>query len=523
MSGPAKSRASEMLSDESRASMGRLGRGSTANFAGAIIAAVATFVVTLLITRGMAKADAGVFFSSTSLFLLAVSIGQLGTPTGLVYFLSRARTQAHPELLRPFLRAASRPVYVAAFLSGAALVLLAPQIAAVTNPGHVDTATTYLRVLGVFIPFASIKTLSLSATRGMGTMRPTVLIEQIGRPLVQVVLVGIVIWLQALELLPYAWALSFVVGAAAARRLLMKRFDQAGPGVEPARPVTREFWVFTGPRAIANVAQTAMQRFDIVLVGAIVGAGPAAVYTASTRFLVLGQLGNRAISMSAQPRIAEAIARGVRQDVNDIYRTSTAWLMLATWPIYLWFAFFGAQLMEVFGAGYSSGGSLLVVLAVAMLVATGSGMVDIVLNMAGRTSWNLVNVLVAFCVNLTLDLILIPRIGILGAALGWAAAIVSQNVLALVLLGLKEGLHPFGRATVTVAAAALVCFGLVPLVSRLVLGDTWLAVAVAGASGSVVYAGTLWRFRGLLHLKALVKVRRGRRGAGASDAGDQGE
>lgn len=521
MTRASKSLANETLSAESRASMGRLARGSAANFLGAIISAVATFVVTLLITRGMAKADAGVFFSSTSLFLLAVSIGQLGTPTGLVYFLSRARTQGHPELLRPYLRAASRPVYVAAFLSGAVLVLLAPQIAEVTNPGHVDTATTYLRVLGVFIPFASIKTLSLSATRGMGTMRPTVLIEQIGRPLVQVVLVGIVIALQALQLLPYAWALSFVLGAAAARRFLMGKFEQAGPGVEPPRQVTREFWSFTGPRAIANVAQTAMQRFDIVLVGAIVGAGPAAVYTASTRFLVLGQLGNRAISMSAQPRIAEAIARGVRRDVNDIYRTSTAWLMLATWPIYLMFAFFGAQLMKVFGPGYSGGGSLLAVLAVAMLVATGSGMVDIVLNMAGRTSWNLVNVLVAFSVNLTLDLILIPRIGILGAALGWAAAIVSQNVLALVLLGFKEGLHPFGRATATVAVAALACFGLVPFLSLLVLGDGWAAVLVAGVLGSAVYAAILWRFRRRLHLKALVKVRRGRRdGGGAVDEGE---
>lgn len=497
--------------------MGRLGRGSAANFLGAIISAVATFVVTLLITRGMAQDDAGVFFSSTSLFLLAVAIGQLGTPTGLVFFLSRARTQGHPELLRPFLRAASRPVYVAAFLSGGVLVLLAPQIAEVTNPGHVDTATTYLRVLGVFIPFASIKTLNLSATRGMGTMRPTVLIEQIGRPIVQVTLVGIVIALQALQLLPYAWALSFVVGAAAARRFLMRMFDQAGTGTQPPRPVTREFWSFTGPRAIANVAQTAMQRFDIVLVGAIVGPGPAAVYTASTRFLVLGQLGNRAISMSAQPRIAEAIARGVRRDVNDIYRISTAWLMLATWPIYLMFAFFGAQLMKVFGPGYSGGGQLLAVLSVAMLVATGSGMVDIVLNMAGRTSWNLMNVLVAFSVNLTLDLILIPRIGILGAALGWAAAIVSQNVLALVLLGSKEGLHPFGRATATVAVAALTCFGVVPFASLLALGDSLEALLLAAVLGSAVYAAILWRLRRLLHLKALVKVRRGRRGGGAAD------
>ena len=61
------------------------------------------------------------------------------------------------------------------------------------------------------------------------------------------------------------------------------------------------------------------------------------------------------------------------------------------------------------------------VLAAAMLVATGCGMVDMVLTMAGRTSWNLGNVLLALGVNVGLDLLLIPEHGVLGAAIGLAA------------------------------------------------------------------------------------------------------
>ncbi|MEO7060646.1 MAG: polysaccharide biosynthesis C-terminal domain-containing protein, partial [Lapillicoccus sp.] len=223
-----------------------------------------------------------------------------------------------------------------------------------------------------------------------------------------------------------------------------------------------------------------------------------------------------------------ALARGRRSDVNHIYQTSTAWLMISTWPIYLMFAIVGGPLLEVFGKGYSTGGRpLLALLAVAMLIATGCGMVDSVLNMAGRTWWNLMNVAIAFGVNLGVDLWLIPRLGILGAAIGWAAAIVTQNAFSLLMVGIKVKVHPFGRATLSVAAGSLVCFGLVPWVTLLVLGEGIRTVVVSGAIGVVLYAGFLWTFRRLLQLQALISVKRpkkgGRRGGVADGSSAQPE
>ena len=44
-----------------------------------------------------------------------------------------------------------------------------------------------------------------------------------------------------------------------------------------------------------------------------------------------------------------------------------------------------------------------------------------------------------------LDLVLIPRIGILGAAIGWASGIVATNLLAVLQVGISLKIHPFGR------------------------------------------------------------------------------
>lgn len=492
------------------ASVRRLGRGSTANFIGSIVSAIANLGVAVAITRGMSRQDAGVFFSTTSLFMLAVALGQLGTSTGLVYFLSRARALGRPELIRPYLRAASRPVFVVAILAAVGLFVFASPIAEVTNHDHAKTAADFLRALALFLPFASMKTLSLAASRGMGSMRPTVVMEQIVRPLVQFALVVAAVLIGTRWTFPYAWAACFLVGAAGSRGLLRKYLDNAGTGTRAPEPVAKEFWKFTAPRSLANVIASAMQRFDIVLVGAITGSPAAAVYAASTRFLVLGQLGARAISTAAQPRLAESLIRGDRNEVNRIYQTSTAWLMMLTWPLYLLFGTVGRPVLSVFGKGYNSGGVVLLVLSVGMLIGNGCGMVDIVLNMAGRTSWNLMQVILAFGINIGLDLWLIPIHGIAGAAFGWAVAIVVQNVFSLIQVALFRGYHPLGSATTCIAVLSMVCYGVFPLLVRLVLGQTAVCAIVSLLVGSVMYAGLLWRYQDLLQVRALLQVRRTR-------------
>src|SRR5262249_61094915 len=102
------------------------------------------------------------------------------------------------------------------------------------------------------------------------------------------------------------------------RRMQQRRLANANP---------RGFWQFTTPRGIASLAKITLQRIDIVLVAIIMGPAAAAVYTAATRFLVVGQLGNMAISMAAQPRFTELFAIADRRSANVVYQVTTAWLV----------------------------------------------------------------------------------------------------------------------------------------------------------------------------------------------------
>jgi len=281
------------------------------------------------------------------------------------------------------------------------------------------------------------------------------------------------------------------------RRMQQRRLANANP---------RGFWQFTAPRGIASLAKITLQRIDIVLVAIIMGPAAAAVYTAATRFLVVGQLGNMAISMAAQPRFTELFAIGDRRSANVVYQVTTAWLVLLTWPLYLLAVVYGPEVLSVFGHSYRAGAPVMVILALTMLLATACGQVDMVLITTGRSSWSLINGLLAVAVNVGLDLVLIPRYGITGAAIGWAVAIVVTNLMPMAQLASSIHLQPFGRGTVLAAALSTVAFGAVPLAIRAVLGGGLAGLAAGVAAGCVVFAIGLWRFGGALRLSAMPGV-----------------
>lgn len=493
-------------------SLSRAARGSVLNVLGAGVSALANFGLTVVVTRLVAQEDAGVFFSATSLFLLAVAIGQLGTNTGLVYFISGARARHQIQHAHSYMRVAAVPALIASALLAIAVYGAAEPLGALLSPGREGEFATYMRVMAFFVPLAGLVNLSVSGTQGLGTMRPYAALEHVCKPMLQIILVGLALALVGAHSIAWAWSAAYLPVAVMAWLWWRRLRDRAAIQVreEPLR-LARPFWRFTTPRAFANVTQVAMQRLDIILVGALAGLTEAAIYAAATRFLVIGQMIGHAVALSGQPLLGESLAVGDRVGVQRLYRVTTSWLVLATWPWYLTLIISGTLVLQVFGADYMIGSGALLLLCCAMLFATSCGMVDMVLNMAGRSILNLANVVTAFIVFVGLDLLLIPHLGFLGAAIGWSAAIVVANLMPLIQVWSTIRVHPFGRATALAIAAAVASFGVIPVLSTAILGSSLGSLVIGLGSGAVLYSALIWWFREVLHMQVLLSALRRRR------------
>lgn len=501
------------------AGLTEIARGSLLNLAGAAVLALATLGATVLVARRFSRAEAGAFFTATSLFLIVEAISGLGAYSGLVYFIARLRSLGADSRIATMLRAAIVPVLVCSAIAAGLLLALADPLARALLDGHhysgaaaPATVADALRALAAALPFAALLDTLLGASRGYGDMRPTVAIDRIGRSILQLLGVLTAALLGSATLLAPLWAVPYVAAAAAAwiwlrrirrQHLVTKPLKAAVADTRLANANPRGFWMFTAPRSLAVVAQMTIQRLDIVLVALIRGPVDAAIYTAATRFLVAGQLGGAAISMAAQPQLSHLFARRDRRGANAVYQATTGWLVVLTWPLYLLAVIYGPEVLTVFGHSYGAGSTVMVILGLTMLLATACGQVDIVLTSTGRSGLSLLNGLLAVVVNVAVDLALIPRYGVAGAAIGWAAAIVVANLVALAQVAWMERVHPFGPGTLAACALCTLSFCVIPELVRGVLGSGVAAAILAVAFGGAVFAIGLRRFRKPLQLAAV--------------------
>jgi O-antigen/teichoic acid export membrane protein len=491
-----------------------LARGSALNLAGAVISGVAGLALVVVATRALGLAEAGRFFTVTSVFLVLQTLARLGADVGLVYFVARFRALEQEDQIGACLRAAFGPVVLAAALLGALLAALAGPFARWAVDGDSGGVVTMLRLLAVLLPLAAAYDLLLAVSRGYSRMRPTVVLEKIGRPSAQLVaMVAIAVAGGGPVALAMAWGAPYLPFAVLAVRDLRRAVPAQHLVRRSADPsFLGPFWRFTAPRAVASCAQILLQRLDIVIVAAIRGPADAAIYAAATRFLVAGQLGNQAISTAVQPRLSALLALRDLVTAGRLYQTSTAWLIAVSWPIFGLAAAFAPWILGIFGAEYTEGASVVLILSLAMTVATACGVVSVVLIMAGRTVWNLWNTLLALGLNVGLDLLLVPSLGIVGAAIGWAVALLAANLVPLVQIWRTEHLQPFGAATLVSMALSALCFWGIPLAVRGVAGVGAWQFFVAGALGTAAYLAGVVRFRQVLQLDALRSIGRLRGG-----------
>jgi O-antigen/teichoic acid export membrane protein len=109
---------------------------------------------------------------------------------------------------------------------------------------------------------------------------------------------------------------------------------------------------------------------------------------------------------------------------------------------------------------------------------------------------------VALAANVVLNLVLIPRLGIVGAAIAWSVSILVNNLAPLAQVWALMRVHPFGPGSPIAAGAALALFGAGGLAARAAFGASLATAALFGASAAVAYAAVVWRFRSTLELES---------------------
>ncbi len=499
-------------------------RGSALNVAGALIAAVVSFATVGLITNAYGRTGAGLFFAATAIFTLVANGTRLGGESSLTLFVARFRASGEHGALLPLVNTAMVATVTTSVVIGAAGFVAAPWIAEVltAESSNATDLTIMIRILAVAVPWFALSQVLFGASRGFGTMRPSVLAGQVFRPIAQLALVAVVIVASA-ETWPLAaaWAAASVGTAAWIATWTWRRLQQ---GQRPAtsRPATTfsatDYWRFSGPRAVTDLVSSALERLDVLLVATLLSAADAGLYGASNRLILAGQLLMMATAQSMAPLLSASFAQRRHADAKVLVGTITSWSVLLLWPLLITLAFGAEPVLAMFGDGFADAADVVRVLAIALAVIVAVGPGDILLLMTGDSVASLINHVAALAVLIVVSLLLLPQIGVIGAAWAWAASRLVLRVSAVARVWRTTTVHAFGRAAAMAALAAAIGFVPTGLVIHQLVEAGLVALGLHIITGGLLYLAAVFLVRRDLELEQLLGVlsRRSRMASGAN-------
>jgi len=237
---------------------------------------------------------------------------------------------------------------------------------------------------------------------------------------------------------------------------------------------------------MAGLEQTIIW-LDVLLVGVILGSREAGIYGSAARFVAAGVVVLTAFRIVVAPRFSALLAERRTDEVEELYSVTARWVLLFGAPIYLTLAVFAPTVLGWLGPGFGSGVSSMVILSLGSIVVLAAGNVQSLLLMSGRSSWGAFNKFVVVLFNVTGNLVLLPRIGIVGAALTWAASMVLDTVLAAWQVRRATGIALSGRSVGTTAVMVGLCVAIPSLAVVQVAGQgTWQLVVGVVLSGTAL-------------------------------------
>jgi O-antigen/teichoic acid export membrane protein len=467
-------------------------RSGAIGLVGAAVNGAFGFVLTTIIVRTFGAAGSGALFSVIGLVTIAGAVCCFGADTGLMWALPRRPTEGGR-----LLSVALLPTLALSLLIGLIGFAEAGPIgrALLDDP----SSTALIRLAFVGVPVIVVSTVLLAAVRATRSVSAYVAVQFVFVPVARPLLMIGAVAMGGGVLLGFAgWLLPLGVAAVLALLLVGQ------PLARPAPSHWRAFWTFALPRAASVAIDASSMWVGVLLTGALATQAEAGVFAAVGRYALAGLLIMQGLRVAIAPQLSRLLGADRRAEAAQVYRRTTLCIVVLSWPAYIVLAVFAPAFLALFGAQFRGGATPMAVLAVAMLVNVGVGLVQTVLLMSGNSRGHLLATVAGLTLNVVVAVVLIPGHGALGAAIAWSLGIVCENVLAAVFARRALGEPLFSVVLLRSTAAVVAATGLASLAGVLAAGRglaglaTTLGLLVVGCLAALGSADVRTALAGLL-------------------------
>lgn len=474
----------------------RISRGLKASVGAQVVFTVSNAVLILLLTRYLLEPEAyGLLHYALSVLGIVAMFGVLGLPKSAARFVTEY-AERDPTQVRYILRTSVIVVGVLAGVVGIALVVVSGWLAEQLDE---PSLTLFLAIGGLYVVSRSLYELITQVFQGLNRVDLSAVLSVVtgvGRLVIGVALV--LLGLGAVGVLAgyiAGFVLAGIVGGVILYRRFYRRYE---PSDSPEEGLARRILSYSVPLTATRSAGVIDNRVDAILVGAILNPTAVAFYVLAKQISDFAVVPATSFGFTISPALGEQKASDEIERASWLYEQSLRHVLLLYVPASLGLAVVAEPLVTlVFSERYLGAVPVLQVLSVYILVHAVNVTTSDGLDYLGRANERAVAKSIMAAANFGLNLLLIPTLGVVGAAV---ATIITYSAYTLVNVYYihQELSLRIGRLLRTVAASFAISVAVcgtvllvVPHVSTLVMLAGVILLGIAVWSVLVVVSGAL--------------------------------
>ncbi|HET7850875.1 MAG TPA: lipopolysaccharide biosynthesis protein [Pseudolabrys sp.] len=406
-----------------------------------VASAAAVYVSQVVLARWMGGDQFGIYVYAWTWVLLFGDLVHLGLPLAAQRLIPEYSAAGRYDDLRGFLAGTRR----LAFLSAAGLGLLGAALVKTVGP-HLDPhAIMPLYLACMALPFFTLSIMLDGIARSYNWIALGLAPHFLWRPIAVLALMALAYWvgLSADATGVMAAVVVAAIAMAAVQLAIVDRRLASTVAPGPRRYDVKAWLATSTPIILVAGFYTLLTYTDVLVLQQFRSPEDVALYYAAARTLLLVTFVSFSVSAVIAQRFSAHHLAGDRDGLAALVAAAVRWTFWPSLVATVAILAVGKPLLWLFGPAFTAGYPLMFILAVGLVARASIGPAERLLNMLGEQRVCALVYAAAFAVNLIGCIVLVPRIGVTGAAVALSVTMVFESAALFLLAWYRLGLYIF--------------------------------------------------------------------------------
>ena len=420
--------------------------GSAISFVLKVLGALFQFIMTLVISRKLGAASAGLFFLALTIVNILAVVARFGSDNYLVKKVSELNAIGDTGLCIDYIDKVLWIVLIASSICAVCLWVFSPLLS--VHLFHKPQLKNVLEWMSLLVIALSTAMTMSFALQGFKKIMHSVTIQNVITPLGIIVFTIVLIPFYGINGAIFAYGLSLMSALTYAwftLSVVRKKFAKTD------RRETLEWktiWSESRSFYVISIMNQVIAWTPLLLSGVFLESADVGIYQGAYRTAFLVSFMQLAMTSIIAPKLAEFRSLGKYKLLEETTAKFTFIALLASLPVVVTLLLFSDEILKIFGHEYVGGSEAIKILVIGQFINIFVGPVMLLLSMTGHVDTARKVVIVSAIVAVTMSLFFIPMFGLIGTAIASAATLGFQNIYAAISVKKCLGFFNVPRPTI---------------------------------------------------------------------------